>query len=73
MNIVASNFNMVKDVSKEFSKVEEKILKKLFPGALTIILKKNEKIPEIVTSGLDTIGIRIPNNKFLLELIEEVR
>lgn len=73
MNIIASNLNMIEDVSKELSKVEEKIIKEFLPGALTIILKKNEKIPQIVTSGLDTIGIRIPDNEFLLELIEKMR
>lgn len=73
MSIVASNINMIKDVSKKISKVEQKIIKKFLPGALTIILKKNERIPKIVTSGLDTMGIRIPDNKFLLDLIEKMR
>ena len=36
-----------------------------------MIFDKNDKIPNIVTANLDTIGIRMPNNKFLLELIEK--
>jgi L-threonylcarbamoyladenylate synthase len=40
--------------------VAKKLIKKYFPGPLTLILKKNEFISDIVTSGLDTIAIRFP-------------
>jgi len=73
INILVSNIEMVKKAVKEISEVEEKIIEQFFPGALTIVFKKSKLIPDIVTSGLDTIGIRMPENKFLLELIESVR
>lgn len=72
-NILVSNIEMIKNVTKSVSKEEEKIIKAYFPGALTIIFEKNDKIPNIVTANLDTIGIRMPDNKFLLELIEKIR
>ena len=71
-NILVSNFSMIKDVTKNITKIEERIIKEFFPGALTIIFDKNDKIPKSVTAGLDTIGIRMPDNKFLLELIENI-
>jgi L-threonylcarbamoyladenylate synthase len=46
----------------------EKIAKRFLPGALTIILKK-KALPDILTSGLDSIAIRIPDNKTALKLI----
>jgi len=40
------------------------------PGALTLVLKKKEIVPAILVAGLDTIGIRIPDNKIILKLAE---
>jgi L-threonylcarbamoyladenylate synthase len=40
------------------------------PGALTLVLKKREIVPAILVAGLDTVGIRIPDNKVILKLAE---
>jgi L-threonylcarbamoyladenylate synthase len=42
---------------------------RFLPGTLTIILKKKPAIPPIVTSGQDSIGLRIPNNPVALDLL----
>ena len=68
-NILVSNIEMIKKVTKGISNAEERIIKRFFPGALTIVFEKNNVIPSIVNSNLSTIGIRMPDNKFLLELI----
>jgi L-threonylcarbamoyladenylate synthase len=47
------------------------ISKKFLPGTLTIILKKKLSVPDIVTSGFDTIAVRIPNNTIALELLSQ--
>ncbi len=70
LSILVSNKDMLKKVVKKVSFEEEKIIDKFFPGAITLIFEKNEQIPDIVTSGLDTVGIRMPNDKFLLKAIE---
>jgi len=44
--------------------------KKFWPGPLTIILKKKDIIPNLVTAGLDTVAIRMPKNKVALVLID---
>lgn len=72
-NILVSNIEMIKKCTKGISEIEEEIIKRFFPGALTVILKKNHNISDTITAHLDTIGIRMPNNRFLLELIEMVR
>ena len=48
------------------------ICEKYLPGAITIVTNKNEKIPDYVTSNGKTIGIRVPDNKFILDLIERL-
>ena len=39
------------------------------PGPLTIIVKKQPNVPDIVTSSSQKVGIRIPDNRFALELV----
>ena len=50
---------------------EEKIVDKLTPGPLTLVLKKKDVINSEFTSGKDTIAIRIPNDQFVLELLKQ--
>lgn len=50
----------------------EAFIDKFMPGPLTLVLDKAEIIPSIVSAGLTTIGIRIPNNAITLELLRLV-
>jgi L-threonylcarbamoyladenylate synthase len=43
---------------------------KAWPGPITLVLKKNAKVPGVVTAGLDTVAIRCPAHRIALELIE---
>ena len=45
---------------------------KFWPGPLTLILKKTDKIPDIVTSGLDTVAVRVPNHPLTLQLLKSI-
>ncbi len=47
-----------------------KLAEKFWPGPLTIVLPKSNLVPDIVTSGLPTVGIRMPNNPIALNLIK---
>lgn len=47
-----------------------KLIENFWPGPLTLILKKKDIIPDNVSAGLDTIGIRMPDNRIALELIK---
>ncbi len=61
-----------KDISvlaKEITPSAKKIISEFFPGPVTVILKKNEIVPDVVTAGLDTIAIRMPASKIARELI----
>lgn len=57
---------LVKDVPE----VAQKIIDKFWPGPLTVILEKKDIIPNVTSSNLNTIGIRMPNSEIALKLIE---
>lgn len=46
-----------------------KLAEKFWPGPLTMVLPKSSIVPDLVTSGLPTVGIRMPGNAIALELI----
>ena len=47
----------------------EEVFQRFLPGPLTIILKRKPIIPELLVSGLEGVGLRIPDNEFLLHLV----
>ena len=65
-----SSPNLVCEIA-ETNFLAEKLIKKFWPGPLTIILKKKSKIPSEVSAGLESVAIRMPKNNIALELIRE--
>ena len=72
INVLSNNLDKIKLVSRNINEKEEFLINKYMPGALTIILDKNEKVSDILTAGLDTIGVRIPKNNISLRILENV-
>lgn len=63
----------IKAIETLAAKPDERILKlagAFWPGPLTIVVKKDPKVPDIVTAGLDSVGLRMPANDIALRLIE---
>lgn len=70
--ILMSNeiYNLLNYV-KIIPKIGQKLIKKYFPGALTLVVKKNpEMTPDYITSNMDTVGIRVPDNEIFKEICE---
>src|SRR3989338_4281451 len=57
---------------KKTSKVAQLLMKAFWPGPLTLILAKTRKVPGIVTAGLDTVAVRMPDHPLALELIRKL-
>lgn len=55
------------------NKDSEKLIDKYMPGAITIIFNKKDNVEDYVTNGKNTIGIRVPNDEWILELIKELK
>ncbi len=62
-----------KDLKKYVKKIPfpaYRLIKKFWPGPLTLIFKKSDLVPDELTAGLPYVGIRIPNNKIILKIIK---
>lgn len=62
----------MEDLEKLTAEVDDRVYllaKKFWPGSLTLVLNKSNLVPDIVTSGLPTVGIRMPANEIARELI----
>jgi L-threonylcarbamoyladenylate synthase len=64
-----SSLEMLDSIASYSSEKIKLLAEKFWPGPLTLILKKKEIVPYLVTSGLETVAVRMPNNKIALELI----
>lgn len=62
--------NKIGEVATDITETEQQLIDAFMPGPFTIILKKKMIIPSIVSAGLDTIGVRIPNNIIAKAIIQ---
>lgn len=60
------------DYVKEVPEELEELASKFWPGPLTLLLPKRGMIPDLVTSGLDTVGIRVPRHPLTRELLQSL-
>ncbi len=67
---VASN-NMAQACVAEFPAAAEKLSRSFWPGPLTLVLPRAEKIPDAVTAGGPTVGVRWPSHPFMQAVIRE--
>lgn len=63
---------MAEDVGDFSSPIVRKLADAFWPGPLTIVVPKHACIPGIVTSGLSTVGVRIPDHEVAQALLREV-
>ncbi|WP_029038804.1 L-threonylcarbamoyladenylate synthase [Salinimicrobium xinjiangense] len=67
-----ASVNELEKLAKSIPDVAYKLANTFWPGPLTLILKKKKIIPSIVTAGLDTVAVRIPDHKLTLELLKKL-
>ena len=69
--ILMSNevYNLLEYV-KPLPKAAHQLIKKYFPGALTLVVEKSEKTPDYITSSMPTVGIRVPDNEVFKRICE---
>lgn len=66
--ILCANMQQVEELVADYNEGKQFI--PYLPGALTIVFKKSDKVADEITSGLDSVGIRIPNHPELLAFME---
>ncbi len=67
--VIVRNVKWAKELAY-VKKRDEKVLEKVWPGRVTVVLQKKSIIPDVVTSGQKTVGIRIPENKLVDHLLK---
>ncbi len=65
-----SSIEEVKPLVKHIPKKAEEVAEKYWPGPLTMIFERSSLIPDVITGGLDTVAIRMPNHPVALALIK---
>lgn len=66
--VLMGEFSQFETISKSFSPSAKKLASVFWPGALTLVVKKNQNLPENL-SVFPTVGIRIPDHDWLRELL----
>ena len=69
--IMCANEEQIKSIAV-VNEREEKLIKAFMPGPITLVLKKNRKLPKYVTNGKDTIAVRMAATKQIEKLILEL-
>jgi L-threonylcarbamoyladenylate synthase len=66
----------IKEVSRLAKHVPAKaelLMKKFWPGPLTVVLERSSVVPDVTVAGLNTVAVRMPKNSVALALIRESR
>ena len=71
-SILVGSVKMLEKYTKNISQIERKLIDNFFPGPLTLILHKDDAIPNIVTNNENIVGFRMPDNETALEIINEL-
>jgi L-threonylcarbamoyladenylate synthase len=71
--VLAGNKEMLKSLVAEIPPVALKLMRKFWPGPLTIVFNAKHNLNPLLTAGTGKIGIRIPGNMFCLKLLKEAR
>ena len=65
-----ADVSMLEDLVTEVPEVAKKLMDAFWPGPMTLIFNKSDKVPKGTTGGLDTVAVRFPNNKIACSLIK---
>ena len=72
LSFICSDLSHLSDYAKQLPTSTYRLLKEYLPGPFTFILPASKMVPKILQSKKDTIGLRIPNNKIALAIVNEL-
>ncbi|MBP5400841.1 MAG: threonylcarbamoyl-AMP synthase [Bacteroidales bacterium] len=72
MTFICHDLSNLSDYTKPISNNIFKVMKRTLPGPFTFILEANNNVPKIVQSNKKTIGIRVPDNNIIREIVREL-
>lgn len=65
-----SNYSQLVSLTAEIPEDSRILMQKFWPGPLTLVFDKKSKVPDIVSGGLDSVAVRMPDHFYALRLIE---
>ncbi|NOQ67923.1 threonylcarbamoyl-AMP synthase [Patescibacteria group bacterium] len=71
ISVIVKDIKMARRIACIDSKVE-KILERIWPGSITVVLRKKDIVPHLLTGNGETIAIRISDNNFISMLMEKI-
>jgi len=71
-SFICSDLKHISDFTKPIDNTIYKLMRKTLPGPFTFILNANNNVPKLFQSKKKTVGIRIPNNNIILEIVREL-
>ena len=71
ISVIVADLDMAREYA-EVTPLAEKLAEKFLPGKLTLVLKAKDSLPDELTAGTGTVGIRIPNHLICLKLAREL-
>ena len=69
IGVLTDSVEKIGEIAKNINELEYDLIDRFFPGNLTIIFDKKENISDLLTSGKNTIGIRIPDSEIALNIL----
>ncbi len=63
----------LQEIAIEIPEKAQLLANTFWPGSLTLVLKKKNNIPDIITAGKDTVAVRVPNHKLTLDLLKSLQ
>ncbi|MDP5157759.1 MAG: L-threonylcarbamoyladenylate synthase [Flaviramulus sp.] len=67
-----SSVNYLENIVIDIPEKAKQLATAFWPGSLTLVLKKQPNIPDSITSGKDTVAVRVPNHTVTLKLLESL-
>ena len=73
LSFICDNLSSLSQYTKQLSNSTYRILKECLPGPYTFVLPANKKVPKILKTKKDTIGVRIPDNNIARRIVHELK
>ena len=72
MSFICSDLSHLSDYARPITNQTFKLIKRCLPGPFTFILNANNKVPKYFKGKKKTVGIRVPDNQIILEIVKEL-
>lgn len=66
-----ANWGELQDLVASLPPRAQSLIRRFWPGPLTLVLKKRDEVPDLVTAGLPTVAVRMPKHDLALALIRQ--